>query len=129
MPDHLDIPVPGLGRRVGLARQNGAGGGLGIDRVAFAVPTPEPAVRTIDLNDATPLRGERPTQACAIGAGVLDAEGLNGTVGVGQANELAVTCRCRWNRKDAQSRSEPGDSDSDMDVLVNRPGSSGGRLA
>lgn len=59
MPDHLDLPVPGLGRRVGLARQNGASGGLGIDRVAFAVPPPEPSVRAIDLDDAAPLQRHR----------------------------------------------------------------------
>jgi len=101
MPDHLDVSIPGLERRVGLARQNGAGGGLGIDRVALAALAPEPAVRTIDLDDVAPLRGERPAQSCSIGTGALNAEGLNRTAGVSPANELTVTCRCRWNRKGA----------------------------
>ena len=118
MPDHLDIPIPGLGGRVGLAGQNGAGDGLGIDRVALAVLAPEPTVRAIDLNDAVPLGYERPAQACAVGAGALDAEGPDGPASDGPANELPVPRRCCGDREGAEMRTEPGDRDGDVNVLV-----------
>lgn len=118
MPDHLDIPIPGLGGCVGLAGQNGAGGGLGIDRVALAVLAPEPTVRAIDLNDAVPLGYERPAQARAVGAGALDAEGPDGPASDGPANELPVPRRCCGDREGAEMRTEPGDRDGDVNVLT-----------
>jgi hypothetical protein len=90
MADHLDLSVCRLGRRVGLARQNGTGGGLGIDRVALAALSPELAIGSIDLDDAATLRDQRPAQACAIGAGAFDAEGLDAVVtGIERASRRA----------------------------------------
>jgi hypothetical protein len=75
MSDHLDLTVPGFRRCVGLARQHGPGGGLGVDGVALAALAAELAVGPAHLDDAEALRFERPAEARAIRARALDAEG------------------------------------------------------
>lgn len=62
-----------------MARQNGTGGGLGIDRVALAALPPELAIGTIDLDDAATLCDQCAAQARAIGAGAFYAKGLDGS--------------------------------------------------
>jgi len=50
--DHLDGAVAELGLAVGVTRQDGTRGGLGIDGVGLAVPAAELPVNPADLNDA-----------------------------------------------------------------------------
>nr|WP_207791869.1 hypothetical protein [Siccirubricoccus phaeus] len=74
MADHLDRAAAGLrlGRRV--AREDGARRRLGVEHVVLAVAPARAAVGPIDLEDAVPVLAQSAGEACAGGAGPLDAE-------------------------------------------------------
>jgi hypothetical protein len=96
MPDHLGLAIAGLWERAGLAREDGARGRFGIDAIALASLTAQTAVRPVHLHDALPLCGQAPAQACPIGSGALDAEGVDGSQCHRPVGEHAEALGCCW---------------------------------
>jgi hypothetical protein len=80
MADHLDGAIARFRLAVGVTRQDGACGGLGIDGVGLAVPASELAIDPANLDDAQAHRGQRPREAGTIRAGALDSETMHGAV-------------------------------------------------
>ena len=71
------VPVPDFGRAVAWPAEHGAGGALGVERVALAVLVPQLPVGTVDLEDGMAARLQEARQAGAVGTGALDAEGAD----------------------------------------------------
>src|SRR3954447_18203483 len=56
--DHLDRAGARLRRGGGLPAERGAGGTLGVERVALALPAPQLPVGSVDLENGMPLRDQ-----------------------------------------------------------------------
>jgi len=66
----------------GPSGQRGSGCGFSVDRVAFPLVSAQGSVRAIDLDDRDVLGVQVAGEACAVGAGALDADECHGAVSV-----------------------------------------------
>src|SRR4029453_16513620 len=74
----------------GLAGLHGAGGGVGIDRVALAAPAAGGPVGSVDLQDPLAVAAQEAGQAGAVAAGALHPPGLDLAERVGPGQQLGV---------------------------------------
>ncbi|GAA0915143.1 hypothetical protein GCM10009574_019070 [Streptomyces asiaticus] len=72
-PDRLDQTVPALGNAGGPPGQHGHRGGVGVDRIGFALHPPRLAVGAVDVDDRDAGGGQHPGEFGPVGAGALHA--------------------------------------------------------
>jgi len=70
--EHLDPAVGGLGLRLGIPGEDGAGRGLRVDRIGLAAPATSRPVGLVDLDDRDPGLGQVSRQACPTRTGAFD---------------------------------------------------------
>jgi len=89
-PDGLHDAVASLGRRGGHTGQDGAGGGLGVDRIRLATLAASTPVRPVDLHDVDPAVQQQPGQASAVAAAAFHPDRLQLPVPAQPAQQLPV---------------------------------------
>ena len=106
LSERLDRPVAGLRDRLGFAGDDGAGGGLGVERIVLAEPAPLLAVRAVDLEHPDPVTREEPGQAGTPGAAPFDPDGVDVAVGLDPGEEAAVAAAGGRERGDLDEAAE-----------------------
>jgi hypothetical protein len=87
----LDVTVAGLGDRLDAARQNFAGGVLGVDGVALAGCSALALARgAADLDDLAAVTTQEPSEPDAVRTRALDTEGDDVARGVGLGEQVGV---------------------------------------
>jgi hypothetical protein len=89
-PDGLHDAVASLGRCGGHTGQDGAGGGLGVDRVGLAALAAGASVWPVDLHHGDVLVQQVAGQAGAVAAGAFDPDRLQLPVPAQPAQQLPV---------------------------------------
>ena len=117
-PDRLDGPVACFGLGVGVAVQRGACCGGGVDSVGLAPTAAGLAVGAVDLQHPCPASGETARQARPVGAGPLDADGLDGPVGLHPGEQMIIALRVGGERGRSQRPSQAVHDGGHMGVLV-----------
>ena len=117
-PDRLDGPVACFGLGVGVAVQRGACCGGGVDSVGLAPTAAGLAVGAVDLQHPCPASGETARQARPVGAGPLDADGLDGPVGLHPGEQMVIALRVGGERGRSQRPSQAVHDGGHMGVLV-----------
>src|SRR4051812_30546718 len=79
--------------------------------VALALLVAQLAVGAVHLDDGVPAPHQRAREASAIGAGALDAEGIDSAEGAGPGFQLAVAVRVHQDGDRAESGSKAVKSD------------------
>jgi hypothetical protein len=116
--DELDVPVGGFGLGGGGAGHDRAGGGLGVDGVALALPPAGGAVRSVDLDDPVPGGAQVPGQAGAPAAGALDPERLDRAESDGPPLQVGIPGRGRRRGPGVEPPAELVEGDRDVQVGV-----------
>jgi hypothetical protein len=116
--DHLDSAVTELGFAVGITRQDGACGGLGIDRVGLAMPAAKLPVDPTDFDDAQTHGSESPRQAGTVGAGPFDTECMHNTVLGRPSRHLAIALAGYRERCGGKPCAQSVDRNYDVNVFV-----------
>src|SRR3954453_10089977 len=116
--DHLDRAGARLRPSGGLPAEHGAGGTLGVERVALALPAPQLPVGPVDLEDGMPLRDQEARQAGAVGPGPLDAEGADRAQGPRPGLQCLVAPLADRDGRRAEAGTERVDRDGGVHVLV-----------
>ncbi len=102
--------------RPGGPAQHGAGGELGVDRVALTEPGSRVRVRLVDLDDTDPFRDQLADEAGRVGAGRLDSDPVDLPEATHPLDQLSIPVSGRRERGRAEQPALPVD-DSDV-VLV-----------
>src|SRR3954454_16310565 len=116
--DHLDRAGARLRPGGGLPAEHGAGGTLGVERVALALPAPQLPVGPVDLEDGMPLCDQEARQAGAVGPGPLDAEGADRAQGPRPGLQCLVAPLADRDGRRAEAGTERVDRDGGVHVLV-----------
>jgi hypothetical protein len=88
--DHLDGTGAGLRQSRGLAAQHGTSGAFGVERIALTMLMPQLAIGTTNLEDLVAICLQGACQSRTVGTGAFDAEGPDGSEGLGPCLQIAV---------------------------------------
>jgi hypothetical protein len=116
--DHLHVPGTRLRCDRGLAGEDLAGRGFGIDRVGLADVAAKLAVRPVDLDHRDATLTQPAAQAGAVRAGPLDPDGVDRAELAGPAVQLSEPGRGGGELELVESASELVERDRDVNLLV-----------